>query len=397
MPDRKRIELLAPAGDLERVKIAIRYGADAVYCGGKEMSLRNRAGNLTTEEIREACRFAKEHHAKIFVTVNMIPRDEDFKDIDTYLSDLERAGVSAIIVSSPEIVKRSKIAAPSMEVHLSTQQSVMNSAAVNFWKEFGADRVVLARECTMEEIRKIRSRTDLDLEVFIHGGMCSSFSGRCVLSNYTSARDANRGGCAQSCRWRYREENGEREISFGSKDLDASRYIGEMIDAGITSVKIEGRMKTAFYLASVIRSYRYLIDRYEENGILSEKDRCIASRIMGNVQNRETGPGFLEGIPGIEGLITPGTRDIVAQDYLGDILEYDAKEMKALVCMRNHLETGESAEILGIGGVSDIFTVDSLTSEEGIRKEVSNRPMEKLWIPVKAPCEAGDYLRRVRK
>ena len=391
----KRIELLAPAGDLDRVKVAVRYGADAVYCGGKELSLRTRAGNLTIEEIREAVRYAGKYGAKIYVTVNMVPRDEDVHEVRRYLEDLEDAGVSAIIVSSRYIAKLCKKAAPEMEVHISTQQSVTNSTGVKYWQSFGADRVVLARECTEEEISLIASHTGTDLEVFIHGGMCSGYSGRCVLSNYMSDRDANRGGCAQSCRWKYHDDQGH-VISFGSKDLDASGHIPFFIDQGIASLKIEGRMKTAFYLASVVRSYRYLIDTYYKTGTLSDEDYRKAKYIMGNVQNRETYDGFLRGIPGKEGLIEPGARDTVAQDYIADIVSYDGESKTALIRMRNHLEEGEWAEVLGRDNRITPFEIRGMRDEEGTRKTVSNRPMELLRIEMPYECESGDYLRRVK-
>lgn len=272
------IELLAPAGDLKRLKIALLYGADAVYIGGQQFSLRSRASNFSLEDIREGAAFAREHGKKVHVTVNMLPHEDDLGGLDDYVRALADAGVHALIVASPSIARRVKELAPSLEVHISTQHSTTNASAIRFWKEQGMDRVVLARECTLEEVRASCANAVLPVEVFIHGGMCISYSGRCVLSNHMTNRDANRGGCAQSCRWKYALYEGEREISdpdmrfsMSSKDLQAVRFIPALIEAGVSSLKIEGRMKSAYYIATVVHAYRMLIDEYAQTGTLNEE------------------------------------------------------------------------------------------------------------------------------
>ena len=260
-------ELLAPAGDLARAKLAIRYGADAVYLGGQSYSLRSRASNFTMEDIEEACRFAKDHGARIHVTVNMIPHEEDFEGLIEYLQKLESYGVTAIIAASPSVHALAYQYAPKLERHCSTQMSVTNLAAAEYLKDaLHLDRVVLARECSMEDIRDIARHCSIETEAFIHGGMCVNYSGRCTLSNRMTLRDANRGGCAQSCRWNYHlfedgcEITEDQLFTMSSRDLSVSQYMYELMDAGVASLKIEGRMKTEYYVASIVSGYRLLID-----------------------------------------------------------------------------------------------------------------------------------------
>lgn len=300
----KKIELLAPAGDLERLKIAILYGADAVYLGGKQFSLRSRASNFELADIEEGVKFAKQHNAHVHVTVNMLPHEEDLHGLEEYLKALEAIGVTAIICASPHIAMCAKKIAPALEVHLSTQHSSTNSAAIAYWKDMGIDRVVLARELSLTDIQKTAKHSALPIEVFIHGGMCISYSGRCVLSNHMTGRDANRGGCAQSCRWKYRlydDHNplhDERDLfSMSSKDLMAARYIPELIQANIASLKIEGRMKSAYYIATLIHAYRGLIDEvYSQKGISEERMEWYCNEIS-KAENRPTANGFYEGLP----------------------------------------------------------------------------------------------------
>ena len=262
----KNIELLATAGSLEKLKIAILYGANAVYIGGKKFSLRARANNFTLENIKEACEFANEHNAKIYVTMNVIPHEEDFEGLEEYLKYLEEVGVSAIITSSMHIIQTCLKVAPKLEVHLSTQLSSINSYSCKVYQELGIKRVVLGREVSLNEMQLIKNNTDISLEVFIHGGMCTSISGKCMLSNHMVNRDANRGGCAHSCRWNYDLYNGDNKINndsyfhMGSKDLCAIRAIKQMMEIGVDSLKIEGRMKSDYYIATIVRTYRKLID-----------------------------------------------------------------------------------------------------------------------------------------
>lgn len=259
----KKIELLSPAGDLEKVKWAFLYGADAVYLGGRNYSLRANAKNLSIEEIKEACDFAHNINKKIYVTVNIVFHNEDVDGLKEYLIKLNEIGVDAIILSDPLVLELCKEVIPKMEIHISTQQSTLNYEACNFWYEQGAKRVVLARECSKKDMISIINNSKIDLEVFIHGAMCVGYSGRCVLSNYFTNRDSNRGGCSQICRWNFELYDNKKEKISNSddfaitvKDLSMIPYIGELIDMGITSLKIEGRMRSIYYISTVLHIYR---------------------------------------------------------------------------------------------------------------------------------------------
>ena len=270
----KKPELLLPAGNLEKLKIAIHYGADAVFLGGQEFGLRSNADNFTIEEIKEGCDFAKKYGADIYVTANIIAHDENFEGLDEFLIALQEAGVRGIIVADPFIIERCKAVAPNVEVHISTQQSISNYKEVQYWESEGVHRVVLARETGYEEIKEIREKTDVEIEMFVHGAMCIAYSGRCTLSNYMTARDSNRGGCCQSCRWNYdlyeegQEEDtklfdeGANPYAMSPKDLTLIEAVPEIIELGIDSLKVEGRMKSIHYVATVASVYRKLIDDY---------------------------------------------------------------------------------------------------------------------------------------
>ena len=268
-----KVELLAPAGDLEKLKIAILYGANAVFCGGKQFSLRAKANNFSLDDLKEAVIFANKHNAKIHVTVNIVPEDDDINTLDEYLLSLSNIGIHAIIVSSVYIMKRAKELNCKFEVHVSTQQSIANYQAINFFKDnLKVDRVVLARELNIEQIKNIKEKSFATIEAFIHGGMCSSYSGRCTLSNIMANRDANKGGCAHSCRWTYQLYDNDNKIGatnfiIASCDLMSIDYIPMMLDAKIDSFKIEGRMKSIHYIATIVSAYRRLIDEYYENKI----------------------------------------------------------------------------------------------------------------------------------
>ncbi|MBE0700897.1 MAG: U32 family peptidase, partial [Acholeplasmataceae bacterium] len=268
------IELLAPAGDLEKLKIALLYGADAVFIGGQSFSLRARASNFDLDDILQATTFAHAQNKKVYVTTNIIPHNEDMAGLVSYLKALESRNVDAIISASPFIIDMA-LQHTTLEVHLSTQQSATNAETVNFWHEKGIKRIVLARELDKHQIRQLKTKTHADLEVFIHGGMCMSFSGRCSLSNNMTDRDANRGGCAHSCRWNYDllvdgKRISENSFSMSSKDLEALEQIPHLIDSGIHALKIEGRMKSLHYIATVVSTYRKLIDLYEKTRTISD-------------------------------------------------------------------------------------------------------------------------------
>ncbi|MCI2933912.1 U32 family peptidase [Staphylococcus haemolyticus] len=277
----KKPELLAPAGNLEKLKIAVHYGADAVFLGGQEYGLRSNADNFTMAEIKEGVEFASQYNAKIYVTTNIIAHDENIKGLENYLIKLEKTGATGIIVADPLIIETCKQVAPKLEIHLSTQQSLSNTKAVQYWKEEGLDRVVLARETGAMEMKEMKENVDIEIEAFIHGAMCIAYSGRCTLSNHMTARDSNRGGCCQSCRWDYDllevDNDGELDLYYqdgdtvpfamSPKDLKLIESIPQMMEIGIDSLKIEGRMKSIHYIATVVSVYRKVIDAiYDEEG-----------------------------------------------------------------------------------------------------------------------------------
>jgi putative protease len=399
-----KIELLAPAGNLEKAKIAILYGADAVYIGGKQFSLRSRASNFDLPEIKELVEFANAHNAKVHVTVNMLPHEEDLQGLETYLKNLDEAGVHAIIVASPSIMKLAKELGCSFEVHVSTQHSSTNSAAVAFWKEQGMQRVVLGRECTLEEIEKVCANSTLPIEAFIHGGMCISYSGRCVLSNHLTLRDANRGGCAQSCRWKYHLYEDGKEISnpnnlfsMSSKDLQAVDQIEAMIKMGVSSLKIEGRMKSAYYIATVVSSYRTLIDWIYEQGTVSQEQKEYIKKEIAKAENRPTGPGFLQGIPNEQVQLYREHDETVTQEYVAYVLDYDESEGLATVQVKNKFYPSMALEVFGPRIKSTPIVMEKVFDEEGNELEVCNKPMQIVKVLWKGPIEKDAMVRRIRQ
>ena len=397
-----KIELLSPAGDLSRLKTAIAYGADAVYIGGQCYSLRSRASNFTLKDIEEACAFARDYDAKIHVTMNAILHEEDYDGMKEYLDHLSKVGVTAVIVASPAIMKLVKETHPELEVHGSTQLSITNSSAANFYRDaYQLDRVVLARECSLEDVKKITEEASVDTEVFIHGGMCVNYSGRCTLSNRMTLRDANRGGCAQSCRWVYHffEEDSEKDSMFtmGSKDLCAYAYIPEFIKLGVKSLKIEGRMKTEYYVATITKAYRNYIDAIYEKGELSEEEMAYHAKQILYGENREVFDGFYPKRADENSLITHPTSNVdVNHDFLAKVLEYDDENKKCLVECRNVFEAGEEVEFLSQIAPISSFKVEGVVDEEGMSLERMNNPMKKVWIPVPYPVKEGDFMRRKR-
>lgn len=391
-------ELLAPAGDLERAKTAIRYGADAVYLGGKRFSLRSRASNFALADIAEAVRFAQTHQAKIYVTVNMIPHDEDLAGLEEYLVELQNIGVSAVIVASLHIALLAKKVAPLLEVHLSTQQSVTNSHALLFYQKLGVDRVVLAREVSLQQIDKIAHLSDIDLEVFIHGGMCVNYSGRCTLSNEMTLRDANRGGCAQSCRWKYRVYRNKIEISdphclfsMSSKDLIAAIEIPALMKIGITSLKIEGRMKSAYYLAIVVDAYRKLIDAVDQGE--DEKQAIEKSLVLlKRSENRPTANGFFHGIPSAGHHLYGDDGEFINQEFVATVKE-TLLNGKVRIVLRNNLPKGIEIEVLSPHQEIRSFTLQSL-QRQGVEIDTANIPLEVLEITIPFMVEPGDFLRK---
>lgn len=398
----KKIELLAPAGNLEKAKTAILYGADAVYIGGKSFSLRSRASNFSLEEIGELVEFANAHSAHVHVTVNMLPHESDLEGLEDYLLDLDRLGVHAIIVAIPSIMMTAKKLGCHFEVHVSTQHSSTNSNTVRFWKEQGMDRVVLARECQMDEIKKIAQADILPIEVFIHGGMCISYSGRCVLSNHMTLRDANRGGCAQSCRWKYHLMDGNTEVSnpdnlfsMSSKDLQAVNQIASFIEWGVSSLKIEGRMKSAYYLATVVSSYRHLIDLIYQKGYVSDQQLKDIQFEIAKAENRQTGPGFYQGIPGYQVQLYQDHDETVTQEYVASVLAVD--DDSVLLQVKNKFTLDDELEIFGPHILSTDISLTGITDENDLPLVVCNKPMQKVKTYWQGPKEVGAMIRKRRK
>lgn len=394
----KRPELLAPAGDLERLKIAILYGADAVYIGGPILGLRANAINFTLEEIKEGVEFAHEHNAKVYVTVNIILHNKEIKHVVKYLKDLEKCNIDAIIVSDPTIIEIAK-ECTNLEIHLSTQKSTMNIEAAKFFKEQGVKRIVLARETSKQEIKEIMKNTGIDIECFIHGAMCSAISGRCVLSNVFTGRDANRGGCAQICRWDFELEDkegnklqGEKPFTFCAKDLSMLKYIPDMIDMGISSFKIEGRMRSVYYIATVVSTYRKIIDSYLENKEY-KYDKKLES-ILRNVANRDAVPQFFNGVNDVTCNYYNGREEISNQDFLGIVLDYDDYLKMATIEQRNYFKKGDIVEIFGPNHNIIELTIDKIWDEENELIDVVNHPRQIVYLKIDADIHQFDMIRK---
>ncbi len=391
-------ELLAPAGDLERLKVALLYGADAVYFGGPSFGLRANAINFTMEEIKEAASFAHSLGKKVYVTVNIVLHDKEAKKLISYLKQLEDTGIDAIIVSDPYVIEMAK-KHTHLAIHLSTQQSTLNYEAVSFFKEQGVSRIVLGRECMKEEIQKILDTVPIEIEVFIHGAMCAGYSGRCVLSNFLTDRDANRGGCSQICRWDFKllDEfdktiEGERDFTLCSKDLSLLRYLPEMIDMGITSFKIEGRMRSIYYIATVVSVYRKVIDSYLADPNNYHYDEKL-EKVLRNCANRDSVPQFFHGSYGEECSYYNGREEVSNQDFLGIVKSYDEKKKEAIIEQRNYFKEGDFIEIFGPHHPDILYQVSEIYDEEGKRISIVRHPRQIVRIPIDANLEEYDMIR----
>lgn len=396
----RKIELLAPAGDLDRLKTAVMYGADAVFIGGKRFSLRSRASNFDIDDIAEGVKFANEYGVHIHVTINMLPHDEDLEGLKEYIEALDEIGVTAVICASLHIAKKVLSLNTKMEVHLSTQQSTLNHLAVKFYENMGIKRVVLGRELTMDQIAHVTEQSDVDIEAFIHGGMCSNYSGRCTLSNFMTLRDANRGGCAQSCRWSYTvfdndDVISDPEVMFSqsAKDLMAAEYIKALIDADVTSLKIEGRMKSLYYIATVVRGYRHLIDDIYEHGDISDDrlNKHIAE--ITRAENRPVASGFYDSDPTEDEHIYRVHAEKVTHDFLGMVLK--KQDDKILVEVRNKFSEGDVLEFFGPEQAvyHHTFTSATLESTEEV-VDVCNVPMQRIWIQTDVPVKENYFIRK---
>lgn len=404
----KKPELLAPAGNLEKLKIAVHYGADAVFLGGQEYGLRSNADNFTMEEIKEGVEFANRYGAKIYVTTNIIAHDENIDVLEDYLRQLEATGATGIIVADPLIIETCKKVAPKLEIHLSTQQSLSNYKAVEYWKEEGLDRVVLARETGAMEMKEMKDNVDIEIEAFIHGAMCIAYSGRCTLSNHMTARDSNRGGCCQSCRWDYDllavDEEGELDLFYqdgdvvpfamSPKDLKLIESIPQMMDIGIDSLKIEGRMKSIHYIATVVSVYRKVIDAYAEDPDnfkikpewLIELDKCA---------NRDTAPAFFEGTPGYEEQMFGVQQNKKSPyDFCGLVLDYDEATHIATIQQRNHFKPGQEIEFFGPEIESFKQVIDVIYDEEGNHLDAARHPLQIVQIKVDHPIYPNNMMRK---
>lgn len=389
----KKVELLSPAGDLEKLKIAYLYGADACYIGGKDYSLRANANNFSLEEIKQATQYAHKLNKKLYVTVNIIFHDEDLKGIEKYLKELEKIKVDAIITSDPLIIDIVKEKAPKLNIHISTQNCTTNKETVKYWKEKGVERVVLAREVTQKDIKEIYDETKMDLEVFLHGAMCTCYSGRCVLSNYFTNRDSNRGGCAQVCRFVFDLDKPRKtKYSIATKDLNLSSKIKDLIETGVTSLKIEGRMRSTYYIATVINSYRKLIDAYYDNTLTEElvkKEQKILSRVA----NRQTTTQYFEKEADQDDQYYIGREEISNQDFLGIVLNYDEKTQYATIEQRNYFEKGQTINIFGPNNICFDIKINNLYDEDFNELEKARHPRQILKIKIDKKIEKDSILR----
>ncbi|MDE4541663.1 U32 family peptidase [Thermoanaerobacterium sp. R66] len=400
------VELLSPAGDLERVKVAINYGADAVYFGGNNYGLRATVG-FSMDEIKYAVEYVKNHGKKAYLTVNIFPHNDDLIGLPEYIYEVSKTGIDAVIASDPGVFSIIKEVAPKLEIHISTQANNVNYRSAIFWHELGAKRIVLARELSLEEIKQIRQKTpnDLELEVFVHGAMCISYSGRCLLSNYLTGRDANKGECTHPCRWKYYlveekrpgqymriEEDDRGTYIMNSKDLCMIKYIPDIIKAGATSLKIEGRNKSSYYVAVVTKAYRKAIDDYLEFGDRYVFDEGLLEE-LGKVSNRDFTTGFYFGKPGSESHNYDSSSYIRNYNIVGMVIDYDDKSGMAVIEQRNRFFSGDVIEIIG---PKDMFveTIDKMYDIEGNEIGVAPHPQMIVKIPLKRKVEKYYILRK---
>ncbi len=385
------IELLAPVGKMENVFFAFHYGADAIYLGGQDFSLRANAQNFSLEEIKDTVNLAHNLGKKVYVAVNIVFHDEDYLNLEEYLQKLADFHVDAIIASDISVIKLVKEKNISLEVHLSTQASVLNSQSAKFWQNLGVKRIVLARECSRENILKIKKTTGLDLEAFIHGAMCTSFSGKCVLSNYVTGRDANRGGCAQICRWNFPIE-GKTDLLITPKDLNMVSYLKDMMDIGINSFKIEGRMRSIYYVATVIIVYRRLIDKILNN-TLTKKEEEYYLNVLNRCANRDSTPQFYNKLPGEKEQYFLGRDEVSNKDFLGLVLDYDEKDNLVKLEQRNYFKVGDEVQFFGPNHETFNYIVTEIIDENGEKLDIARHPQMICYMKVNQKLEKYDMMR----
>ena len=400
-------ELLIPASSLEVLKTAIMFGADAVYIGGEAFGLRAKAKNFSMEDMREGIAFAHEHDVKVYVTANILAHNDDLEGVREYSQELKEVKPDALIIADPAIFEIAGEICPEIERHISTQANNTNYGTFNFWHKLGATRVVTARELSLEEIREIRANIpdDLEIETFVHGAMCISYSGRCLLSNFMVGRDANRGACTHPCRWKYSivEETRPGEVMpvfenergtyiFNSKDLCMIEHIPELLESGIDSLKIEGRMKTALYVATVARTYRKAIDDYQKDPKLYEENMPWYLEQISNCTYRQFTTGFFFGKPDETTQIYDSNTYVKEYTYLGIIGE--EKEGTYRIEQRNKFSVGEAIEVMKPNGDNIEVTVKRILTEDGEEQESAPHPKQVLYVDLGIKVDAYDILRR---
>ncbi len=404
-------ELLAPAGNLEKLKIALTYGADAVYIGGEEFSLRVAADNFTIDEMKQGIEFAKEREKKVYLTANIIPHNKDIDEYAKYLKEVKDIGVDAVILSDIGMFDITREIAPDLDVHISTQANNVNYRSAQKWYEMGAKRVILAREMSMDEIGEIRQRVnpELELEAFVHGAMCISYSGRCLLSNYMTERDSNQGACSHPCRWKYYLmeeqrpgeympvfENERGTFIYNSKDLCMIDHIDKLIESGLSSFKIEGRVKSEFYVATVVAAYRRAIDKYLENPKDWKADPALREELT-KVSHRAYTTGFYFGKPSGKEQHYASSSYIRNYDMVGTVADFDEKTMTAKVIQKNRFFVGDEVEFLCPDGSFFTEKITEIKDENGIALEVANRPQSIVYIKTTEKVEKDAFMRKKRE
>lgn len=389
----KKPELLAPAGSLEKLKWAVDYGADAIYIGGTKYSLRANAKNFTLDDMVEGVKYAHSKNVKLYVTINIVFHDEDEEGLIEYLKELESIGVDAIIFSDPIVLDFAKKYAPKLELHLSTQASVLNKDACNYYIKQGVSRIVLARECSKEDIKDIIDNVSCEIECFIHGAMCTNISGRCVLSNYFTNRDANRGGCCQVCRFNFdlydvnkNAITNDKSFSIAPKDLSLVNKVKDMIDLGVTSFKLEGRMRSIYYVATLVSVYRRLIDMYLSNNI-DEDYIGRAIKILYRCANREVSTQFFDKHAGIYDQYYIERQEDSNQDFLGVVLDYNEDKKELTIEQRNHFKPGDKVTIFGPNMDDYSFVIEYIKDEDENTLDAARHPKQivKINCDVKVP------------
>lgn len=404
----RKPELLVPASSLEVLKTAVIFGADAVYIGGEAFGLRAKAKNFTMEEMREGIAFAHEHNVKVYVTANILAHNDDLAGVEAYFRELKEIGPDALIIADPAVFEIAGEICPEIERHISTQANNTNYGTYRFWHKLGAKRVVSARELSLEEIREIRANIpdDLEIETFIHGAMCISYSGRCLLSNYFTGRDANQGACTHPCRWKYAVveekrpgeylpvyENERGTYIFNSKDLCMIEHIPDLIEAGIDSFKIEGRMKTALYVATVARTYRKAIDDYLTSPERYQQQMPWYQEQISNCTYRQFTTGFFYGKPDETTQIYDSNTYLKEYTYLGSV-EEELADGRCLIHQRNKFSVGETVEIMKPNGQNLSVKVLSIQNAEKEEMESAPHPQQELHVLLEQTPEKYDILRR---